>query len=62
MPGTFPCLELGAEAQGGQEDTELGVHDATLAQVQVLQGGQGLLDQDLQGLQIEAGHVDPTNP
>lgn len=52
--------ELGAAAQGGQEGVELGVHDAALLQVQVLQGGRGPLDQDLQGLQAEAGQVDPT--
>lgn len=51
--------ELGAAAQGGQEGAELGVHDAALVQVQVLQGGRGPLDQDLQGLQVEAGQADP---
>ena len=51
--------ELEAGAQGGQEGAELGVHDATVVQVQVLQGGRGPLDQDLQGLQAGAGQVDP---
>ena len=54
--------QLGAAAQGGQEGAELGVHDAALVQVQVLQGGRGPLDQDLQGLQAEAGQVDPAEP
>ena len=52
--------ELGAAAQGGQEGAELDVHDAALVQVQVLQGGRGPLDRDLQGLQAEAGQVDTT--
>lgn len=51
--------ELEAGAQGGQEGAKLGVHDATVVQVQVLQGGRGPLDQDLQGLQAGAGQVDP---
>lgn len=51
--------ELGAVAQGGQEGAELGVHDATLVQVQVLEGGRGLLDQDPEGLGAYAGQVDP---
>ena len=51
--------ELGAATQGWQEGTELGVHDAALIQVQVLQGGRGPLDQDLQGLQAEAGQASP---
>lgn len=52
--------ELGATAQRGWQGLKLVVHDASLVWVQVLQGGQCPLNQDLQGLQTEASQVDPT--
>lgn len=51
--------ELRAEAQSRQNVSDLRIHDPTLIQVQVLEGGRGSLYQKLEGPRTHIGQVEP---
>lgn len=60
LPQKLNHCELGATAQGRQDDIELGVPDPTLIQAQVLEGGGGSHYQNLKGPRTYIGQVDCT--